>query len=77
MVSIKKALQLKQLSISHVNKAFDISLLEDLCVEYLRSKKYFDMNIVCAGTNFGEHSVISDRSAAKLPSFSVFLESKR
>lgn len=42
------------ISLSHINEAFNEELQEDFTMVYIREQKYFVLNIVDAGTRYGE-----------------------
>lgn len=53
----------KKISLSHVNEAFNEEIQVDYTVAYINEQKYFILNMVDAGTRYGERAIAFSRDA--------------
>lgn len=56
----------KKVSISHVNEAFNQSMQADFLVVYVSQDKYEVLNMIDAGTNYGERVIVQKRDAQEM-----------
>ena len=56
----------KKVSITHVNEEFNVSVSADFLVAYIGEHKFEIINIVDMGTNYGERTIVSRRTADEM-----------
>lgn len=56
----------KKISLTHVNEGFNEEVQADYTVVYIKGEKYFVLNIVDAGTRYGERAIANSRDAATM-----------
>ena len=62
-VSTGRPAHKRKISLTHVNEEFNQSLQADFVIVYIRGKKHEVLNMVDAGTNYGERAIARKRTA--------------